>query len=303
MSRALVGLTVVIGAAVWPALAARAQQDGEKAVQMRTLSVYDILYVITGAGGNSGALLADNGSVLVDTKLPGSGQLLRDVIGGVSEEPVRMIINTHAHLDHVGSNSELPTAAQIVAHENTKARMAKSSAFSGANAPFLPNRTFTDRLTLDANGDPIDLYYFGRGHTDGDAIVVFRKQKVAFVGDLFPGKSAPIIDASSGGSGIALANTLARAVVEIKDVDRIVVGHLPIGGPGQGLVFRPLRWSDLQEYAQFTRDFLTAVQDAKKAGKSIDEAAAALNLPDKYKTYDMQGAKAAVQAIYDELGR
>jgi glyoxylase-like metal-dependent hydrolase (beta-lactamase superfamily II) len=299
----IVSLTAAIGAAMLPAAVARAQQDGARPVQMRTLSVYDILYVLTGAGGNSGALLADNGSVLVDTKLPGSGQAVRDVIGGVTEEPVRMIINTHAHPDHVGSNSEFPAAAQIVAHENTKARMAKSSAFGGANAKFLPNKTFTDRLTLDASGDSIDLYYFGRGHTDGDAIVVFRKQKVAFMGDLFPGKTAPIIDASSGGSGIALAETLAKAVSEIRDVDRIVVGHLPTGSAGQGLTFRALRWSDLQEYAQFTRDFVTAAQEAKKAGKSVDQAAAALNLPEKYKAYDMQGAKAAVQAIYDELGR
>src|SRR5262245_14315939 len=248
---------------------------------MRTLSVYDILYVVSGAGTNTGALLTDKGSVLVDAKLPGWGKPVRDTLDAVTEQPVTLIINTHAHPDHVGANSEFPTAMEIAAQENTKARMAKSSAFSGANARYLPNRTFVDRLTLDANGDPIDLYYFGRGHTDGDAVVVFRKQKVAFMGDLFPGKSAPSIDPASGGSGIALPDTLARAVTEIKDVERVVVGHTPSTESGREQVFRALRWSDLQEYAQFTRDFLTAVQGAKNAGRSVDEAASSLNLPEK----------------------
>src|SRR5262245_52206431 len=111
---------------------------------MRTLSVYDILYVITGGGINTGALLTDKGSVLVDTKPAGWGKPVRDALDAVTEEPVTLIINTHAHPDHVGANSEFPGAVEIVAQENTKARMAKSAAFSGANDRFLPNRTFVD---------------------------------------------------------------------------------------------------------------------------------------------------------------
>jgi glyoxylase-like metal-dependent hydrolase (beta-lactamase superfamily II) len=300
VKRPFVRGVLIAGAALSMAAGGQAQQDGQKAVQMRTLSVYDILYVITAGGGNSGALLTDQGSVLVDTKLPGWGQPVREAVEAVTDQPVTLVINTHAHADHTGSNGEFPTASDIVAHENTKANMARMTEFSGGNARFLPNRTFTDRLSLDAGGDPIDVYYFGRGHTNGDAIVVFRRQRVAFMGDLFPEKGAPIIDRKNGGSGVDLPDTLAKAVAEIKDVDRVIVGH---STGGASLSFRALRWSDLQEYAQFTRDFLTAVQAAVKAGKSVDEAVASLNLSEKYNSYDMQPAKMAVQAIYDEIGK
>jgi cyclase len=289
---------MLVAAVLSVAAAGQAQRDGPKAVQMRTLNVRDILYVITAGGGNSGALLTDTGSVLVDTKLPGWGAPVREAIEAVTDQPVTLIINTHAHADHAGSNGEFPTARDIVAHENTKANLARMAAFRGENARFLPNRTFTDRLSLDTGGDPIDLYYFGRGHTDGDAIVVFRRQRVAFMGDLFPEKSAPLIDRSNGGSGVELPATLAKAAAGIKDVDRVIVGHSP---GASSLVFRALPWSDFEEYAQFTRNFLTSVQSAMKAGKSVDEAAAGLNLSEKYKGYDMQPAKPAVQAIYEEI--
>src|SRR5262245_33183861 len=173
-------------------IAGAGHQDREQssnALQMRTLSVYDILYAIGGGGANSAALMADDGVVLVDTKRAGFGKLLIDTIAAVHDAPVKTIINTHAHPDHTGSNAEFPTVADVIAHENTKRHMARMDVFSGANAKFLPNRTFTDTMSLKIGPDTIDLYYFGPGHTDGDAIVVFRKQRVAHLGDLYPGKA------------------------------------------------------------------------------------------------------------------
>lgn len=299
MRRGIVlGALIAIGAV---ALAAQRQPEGPKVVKMVTLNVRDTLYLLTGGGGNTLALIDENsgGVILIDTQLAGWGPALLDAVRAVTDTPVTTIINTHPHGDHTGSNGEFPTAVQIVAHENTKANMAKMDAFKGGNARFLPNKTYQDKVSLLDGINRIDLYYFGAGHTNGDTIVVFPEKGVAHMGDLFAGKAAPFIDVSNGGSGVAYPETLAKAVAGIKGVTKVIPGH---GTPPPGSsVSRWLTWTDVQEYANFNREFLAAVQDAMKAGKSVDEAAASLNLPEKYKNYDMTRAKANVQAIYDEL--
>jgi cyclase len=281
-----------------------------KTVSMQTLNVRDILYVLKGGGGNTMALMRDEGAVVIDTKLPGWGKPIRDSVAAVSDKPVATIINTNASLERVGGNAEFSGVTQIIAHENTKTNMQKMDVFKGTNARFLPNKTFTDRMSLLDGIDRIDLYYFGAGRTNGDVIVFFPEKRVAILGDLFPAKEAPAIDAASGGSAVAFPRTLARAIEEIKGVQRVVTGHDTRSATprqretsGSQIFANPLTmtWNDLQEYADFNRDFLAAVQDAIKAGKTADEAAATLKLSDRYKDYDMQHAKANVQAIYREL--
>jgi cyclase len=311
MVRVTVLSALVAGSALSIVLAGyQGAPQERKTVQMQTLNVRDILYVVKGGGGNTMALMRDEGAVLIDTKLPGWGQPIRDSVAAVSDKPVETIINTNASPDRVGGNPEFAGVTQIIAHENTKANMQKMDLFKGANARFLPNKTFTDRMSLLDGIDRMDLYYFGSGHTNGDIIVVFPEKRVAILGDLFPAKEAPMIDRANGGSAVAFPQTLARAVAEIKGVQRVMTGHDTRSATpgrressGSQIFANPLTmtWNDLQEYADFNRDFLAAVQDAMKAGKSADDAAATLKLPDRYKDYGMQQAKANVEAIYAEL--
>ena len=284
----------------WLSLVSAGQQSpGVGTVKMQSLNVSDNLYVLSGGGGNALALVTDTGVVLVDTKLAGWGASMLEAVRGVSDAPVTTIINTHAHGDHTGGNLDFPAVVDIIAHDQTKANMAKLAAFSGAGSRFLPNKTFATTYSVLDGIDRIELHYFGAGHTNGDAVVVFPEKRVAHMGDLFPSKSAPIIDVPNGGSGVAYPDTLARAAVALKGVTTIVTGHTPIpaGSPVRGMT--SIR--DLQEYADFTRDFLAAVREAIKAGKSADEAAASLVLPERYKAYGMERAAANVRAIYDEL--
>jgi glyoxylase-like metal-dependent hydrolase (beta-lactamase superfamily II) len=306
MKRAILLITALAAAS----LSAGAQGRGSaQPIRMQTLSVYDILYVLTGNGGNTLALMRDDGVVLIDTKTAGSGKALQENIESVSDKPVTTIINTHAHADHTGSNPEFPTATQIIAQEHTKANMQKMDAFKGPNARFLPNKTVADRMTLFDGADRMELYYFGRGHTDGDLVVIFPEKRVAYFGDLFPAKAAPLIDVANGGSGVEFPKTLARAVADIKGIARVVTGHdtsiaVMANAASGSAIFanpRPMAWKDLEEYADFNRDFLAAVQEAIKAGKSAAEAAASLQLPERYKDYNMQNARANVEAIYNEL--
>ena len=307
---ALMMLGMLFPAAAGDRSQPRQPQPGARIVRMRTLRPGDVLYVLLGGGGNTLALMREDGVVVIDTKLPGWGRPILDAIQAVSDRPVTMIVNTHAHADHTGGNAEFPAVTEIVAHERTKAHMQQIDAFKGSNARFLPNRTVAGKKTTLFDGpDRIDLYYFGAGHTDGDLVVVFPEKRIAYFGDLFPSKAAPFIDTANGGSGVAFPQTLASAAAEITGVNQVVTGH------EEGLVTqrdpsavsvdittpRTMRWADVQEYADFNRDFLAAVREARQAGKTADEAAATLRLPEKYKAYDMQRARANVEAIYNEL--
>jgi len=261
--------------------------------------VKDNLYMITGsepipresfAGGNTGVFITEEGVTVVDTKLAGWGQVLLDKIKTVTNKPVVRIINTHTHGDHTGSNNMFPATVDVVAHESTKANMEKMDAFKGDNAKFLPKKTFKDKMTIGAGKDRIDLYYFGRGHTNGDAWIVYPALRVMQTGDMFAWKDAPTLDRANGGSGIEYAATVGKALAAVQDVDTLIVGHSPLRRP-----------AELKEYQQFMTDFVSAVRQAKAAGKTAEDAAKSIDLSAKYKDYKNTRYQAAVTAIYDEL--
>lgn len=255
--------------------------------------VKDNLYVITGGGGNTAAYVARDGVVLVDTKLANWGQPILDKVKSVTDKPVTHIINTHTHGDHVGSNEFFPASVEIVTHENTGANMMKMEAFKDpAKKHGLPDRQFKDRLTVLDGSDAVDLYHFGPAHTSGDAFVVFRGLRVMHAGDVFPGQRAPLIDMNNGASGVQYPATIEKAAGAIKNVDTVIPGHSAV-----------TTWSAFVEYGEFNRAFLSAVQAAAKAGKTVDQAVAELALPDKFKAYTLQAAKDNVQKIYTEMGR
>ena len=131
--------------------------------------------------------MTSSGVVVVDTKIPGWGPPLLAKIKELTSKPVTTIINTHTHFDHVGGNPDFPDNVDIVVHENTKANMEAMRAVTGipmeqqtflsvfkdSNGKGLAKKSFKDKMTLGSGADQIDLYYFGRGHTNGDAWVVF----------------------------------------------------------------------------------------------------------------------------------
>ena len=290
----VLGTLLVIGAL---SIAAAQQAQTKQAIDV--VKVADNYYVLTSStpgndatfsGGNVGIFITGNGVVLVDTKLAGWGQTFLDRVKSVTNKPVTMIINTHTHGDHTGNDDKFGTSVEIVAQENTKTNMAKMDAFKGDKAVFLPKKTFKDTMTLGSGKEQINLYYFGAGHTNGDAMIYFPALRVLQTGDLFARKDAPRIDRANGGSGVQYPQTLARAVAAFKNVDTVVPGHSPL-----------MKWNDLQEYQRYTVDLLAATQAAKRDGKNADAAAASINLTNKYKGYTSEGQKLAVAAIYDEL--
>jgi glyoxylase-like metal-dependent hydrolase (beta-lactamase superfamily II) len=147
-------------------------------------------------------------------------------------------------------------------------------------------------MSIGKGADQINLFYFGRGHTNGDAWVVFPALRLAHAGDIFSGKNIPLLDANNGGSGVAIGDTLAKAAKSLKNIDTIITGHSTT-----------MTMADLAEYAEFNKDFMKDVQAAKKAGKSADDVAASWKIPEKYKGYAAPVAarlKANVQIVMDE---
>jgi len=300
---------IAIGALSITAMAVTAPQAPQGGLSPAALAatkiekVKDNLYMITGsdptdrsafAGGNTGVFITNSGVIVVDTKLAGWGQVLLDRIKTVTDKPVTTIINTHTHGDHTGSNNMFPASIEIVAHENTKANMEKMDAFKGDNAKFLPKKTYKDKMSLGSGKDRVDLYYFGRGHTNGDAWIVFPDLRVAHAGDIFSGKNLPLLDMNNGGSGVEIGDSLMKAHDRIKNVDQVITGHSTV-----------MTWSDVAEYAQFNKDFLRDVRAAAAGGKTADQFAATWKRDDKYKGYNVQDArlKTNAAAVYKEIGK
>jgi cyclase len=266
--------------------------------------IKDNLFLLKGGGGNTAVFVGTSGVVVVDTKLPGWGQPILDKVKELTPKPVTTIINTHTHGDHVSGNVEFPATVDIVTQENTKANMEKMATPTGIPAGTMPNvfqasggkgmpkRTFKDTLTIDKGADRIDLYYFGRGHTNGAAFVVFPALRVMHAGDIFARKGPPLLDGNNGGSGLAIGDTLAKAAAGIKAVDAVITGHSTL-----------MTWADLQEYARFNQEFADWVRAEMKAGKTVEAAAAEYKIPEKYAGYqnNPERVKLNVGVIYDEL--
>jgi cyclase len=279
MKRGLV-LGVLVGVSALSMAVGIAQQS-PSAAEIQIDKIKDNLYVLRGGGGNTAAFITANGVVIVDAKLPGWGRPLIEKLRSITDKPVTTIINTHTHFDHVGGNPEFPATVEVIAHENTANLMKEMRPVTGG--PDQPNvfkesggrglatRTFTDRMTVGTGNDRIELHYFGPAHTGGDAWVVFPALRAMHSGDAFANKTVPIIDANNGGSGTEYAKTLDKAAA-LPGIDTIITGHYQT----------TLTAADLKTFADFNREFMQAVQAAKKAGQTLDAFVNGWRVPERF---------------------
>jgi cyclase len=204
-----------------------------------TEQVSENVYKVFGGGGNTTFFVRSDGVVLVDTKVPNNGAAILAKVREVTDKPVTMIINTHSHPDHLGSNTEIDTAlggVEVVVQSNTAGRMAAMPSNSKVT------QSFQDRLTLGSGADRIDLYWFGAAHTDGDAFVVFPAEKVLLMGDVMAWDMGLLVDPNSGGSMVATPLTVGRLAESVAGIDKVVEGHGHVN-----------TWEGLLRYLAFTR--------------------------------------------------
>ncbi len=283
-------------------------RQAQERVDLEVQEVADNLYMLAnaasvegmGGGGNTAIFVMADGVALVDTKINGYGQDIIAHVAGITDKPITTVINTHTHFDHSGGNVELPATVEFVVHENTRAQMARPScepvtncdAFKGDNAQYLPRTTYSERLSLYGGPDQIDLYHFGRGHTDGDTFVVFKTARTMHTGDMFQRMALPFIDVANGnGSATEFGRTLRKAVAGVADVDTVMPGHNPT----------PVAWADFVDFSGFFNDVVSKAQNGKAAGRSVDEVVAAYRVPAEYSDFAApEGAlRTTVQHVYD----
>jgi glyoxylase-like metal-dependent hydrolase (beta-lactamase superfamily II) len=303
MRRGIVlGVLLAIGGLSMTAAAVQ-QPAGQQPMVVEIDKLKDNLYVMKGGGGNSSVFITQKGVVVVDTKNPGWGQPLLDAIKKVTNQPIMMVINTHTHGDHVSGNVEFPAEVDIVTHENTAANMKEmrpnSSAapnpnprniFKENNGKGLSKRTFRDMMTIGSGNERIELRYFGRSHTNGDAFVYFPVHRILHVADTFPGRELPIMDANNGGTAVGYADTLSKVLsFSEKNADVLVNGHNNTTSTN----------ADLKDYIQFIRGYVNEVQSAKKAGKTVDDVANSWKPPTGY-TAQPARVRSNAQLVFNE---
>ena len=192
------------------------------------------LYLISGEGGNVAVYTTAEGVVLVDDMFDRNHADILAQVKSVTDRPLRYVINTHQHDDHAGGDLKMLPIAEVIAHRNVYANLKdlKRPYFEDTpGTPIgLPRVTFSDRLDLHVGGKDVEAYYFGRGHTSGDAIVYFPELKAIHTGDLFLSstrRGVPIyVDYVQGGSLLEWSRTLERTLQ--LDFDIVIPGHGPV---------------------------------------------------------------------------
>lgn len=198
-------------------------------------------------GGNVGVSYGEDGTILIDDQFAEKTENLQAAVASLGASPAKYVINTHWHYDHAEGNANMGEAgAIIVAHETVRVRLIGGGDVHGyytSPAPkiALPVVTFDEGLTFHLNGDEIDVIHHGGGHTDGDAIVYWRKANVLHTGDMYMKDLGwPFIDLGSGGNVEHMLNTLSR-MIALADAETVIIpGHGPLATRSDLIAFRDM---------------------------------------------------------------
>ena len=269
-----VAATRVFVAAILSALSclpAAAQGIDYSRLEIETTDLGSGVYLLNWQGGDSLILVGDDGVLLVDTSVAAMGDKIKAAIAKLTDKPIELIINTHAHADHFGANEALANgSATIVAHRNLRDRMAKGfTAFGQAIPPSppaaLPTVTYSDAMTLHFDGETVQLFHPPNAHTDSDTLVHFKRANVIHASGTIGGDGGyPFFDLSSGGS---LAGTIAAEdkMLSLADATTRIVAD-------EG---RPASTATLEASRDMLVTLRARVQKLIDEGKSEDEAVAA----------------------------
>jgi len=263
------------------------------AVGLGRVQVKPDMYVVVGGGSNSLLLVTDAGVVLVGAKeSEAAGEELREIIAGVTNQPVRYVILPNHQGRSTHGSRAFPEAALIIAHERARRYMGEppEAAFWGGTAGAgFPNLTASDRLALYVGKTRVEVLHPGRGHTDGDLVVLFPDQHVLYTGDLFWNHRLPFIDRAHGGSATALIGAMQR-LLSLPGVDTIVPGYGDVGAR-----------ADLTSQLVLLRDLQAKVSRSVARGRSRSQMLSDIPVPAIARSDPLERFEALLGAMYDEL--
>src|SRR3954469_4106708 len=282
------------------ALSAAAQQDDFSKVEIKVQKVADGVYMLTGAGGNIGASVGEDGIVIIDDEFAPLIPKIQAALKGISDKPVRFILNTHYHGDHTGANEGLAkSGSTIIAQENVRKRLAGGTVIKKFGPPrppapkdALPIITFNDRLTVHLNGEDIRAIHFPNGHTDGDSVIFFPKANVVHMGDDFVTYGFPFVDVENGGSVSGLIAGCEKVLVSVPADAKFIPGHGPLSTA-----------DDIRTFVKMMKDTRAAVAAgvAKKQTVAQMKQAKVLAAWEKKYSGDFIKTDDWIDALYDDV--
>jgi glyoxylase-like metal-dependent hydrolase (beta-lactamase superfamily II) len=283
------------------AIFCRAQDRDFSKVEIKVTKVAGTVYMLQGAGGNIGASVGDDGIVIVDDQYAPLADKIQVALKGITEKPVRFIINTHYHEDHTGGNEFFQKQAPIIAHDNVRKRLEEGgTAGNGASVKFehkpaakdvLPIITFEHDVTVHLNGEDIRALHFPAGHTDGDSIIYFPKSNVVHMGDDFVTYGFPFIDVDGGGSIDGMIDGVEKAIAQLPADVKVIPGHGPVSS-----------LDDVRIFVKMLKDTRSVVADALKKKMTLAQMKEKKIL-DPWKKYsgDFISEDAFVETLYNSL--
>ena len=238
-------------------------------VQIKTVKVSDNIYMLVGSGGNIGLSIGEDGAFMIDDQFAPLTDKILAAVRTLTDQPVRFIVNTHWHGDHIGGNENMAkVGAIIVAHENVRKRMSTEQFMAAFNRRVpaspeaaLPVVTFADAMTFHWNGDDVHVFHVEPAHTDGDSIIHFRHANVLHMGDTFFKGAYPYIDVSSGGSIDGVIAAADTALKLCNDQTKIIPGHGELADADDLRAYR--------EVLQAVRDRVRSLVDAGKTREEV----------------------------------
>ncbi|HSC08482.1 MAG TPA: MBL fold metallo-hydrolase, partial [Steroidobacteraceae bacterium] len=244
-----------------------AQQDMSKVV-IESQKVAEGVYMLTGAGGNIGVSVGEDGIVMIDDQFQELTPRIQEALAKLSPKPVRFVINTHWHFDHVGGNENFGKAgAVILAHGNVRKRMSTTQLVKMFNREVpasphiaLPVVTFESDVTVHYNDEELYVFHVDNAHTDGDGLILFRKANVLHTGDTLFNGFYPFIDVDSGGSIDGMIASADKVLDMVNDQTKIIPGHGPLATP-----------QDLRAFRNMLTKLRENVAKLIQEGKSLEE--------------------------------
>jgi len=245
-----------------------AQNRDFSKVQIKVTKVSGTVYMLQGAGGNIGASVGGDGIVVVDDQYAPLADKIQAALKGITEKPVRFIINTHYHEDHTGGNEFFQKQAPIIAHDNVRKRL-ETGGMAGNGGSIqreqkaqpedaLPIITFDHDVTVHLNGEDIRALHVAAGHTDGDSVIFFPKSNVVHMGDDFVTYGFPFIDIDSGGSIDGLISGVESVISQLPGDVKIIPGHGDVS-----------TLDDVRAYLQMLKDTREVVKDALRMNNTL----------------------------------
>ncbi|MBS1620496.1 MAG: MBL fold metallo-hydrolase [Bacteroidetes bacterium] len=252
--------------------------------------------IFTERGGTIAFMLYKKGMVVVDAQFPDTSQHLIDELKKKSDEPFVKLINTHHHSDHTAGNISFKGITEhVLAHENSlKNQKRVAAAQKSEDKQLFPDQTFSDTWCEKFGREKICIYYFGQGHTDGDAMIHFEQANIVHMGDLVFNRRHPFVDRSAGANMRSWIEVLNKAVNKFDKNTVYVYGHALNGYEVTG------KAEDLKKFGNYLEQVLQFAGSEIKAGKTKEEFLKNTEIPGNTE-WKGDGIQRPLQAAYEEL--